>query len=465
MKPKHYTPDEILENANVGIEFEFYSKISPEKLGKLLSKELNKKVIIPKIISNLDSKKILIYHSDVKVTSEIFKLEADYSGGFDMYELITGQLSYSEARKIIIKVLDWISVYGFTNERCSIHLNISFNNFLKSTNSIIDMNIVKFLLNFDEKRVYKEFPKRENSVYAKSIKKDISHKIYFQQNIPSDFDLKNIVNLPNEKYYGINFLKKEKNYLEFRYLGGKDYENKTPAILRMLDFFIQSLFQNINHPEYSKEDREKLQNLFTQFQQSLQGFNNYLKFKENNKKIKITIDLIDKDQNIITYWEAIKYQIFDLVSRCHLKEGNINYDTEVGKLQLFNCDLQYTTINNYDIVECNITNTNINNCELFYNKIDNCIVSNSNAIRENEFENSKIKETNIYATNICTNCVIENNQQVINGEYIGGIIRKGTVGALAKLQDTIQVEKQIESNSKNKDKFVKNWKWIKSLKK
>lgn len=466
MKPKHYTQNEILEGSRIGIEFEFFSKISPEKIGKLLGEKLKKKIVIPKNIPELGKSQILVYHSDVDVTDEVFKLEADYSGGFDMFELITGPLPYKDARKTIISVLDWISIYGYTTERCSIHLNISFSENLNSTVQIKDMNILKFILNFDEKKIYDVFPDRKDSVYAKSIKKDITYKTFFQNHIPVDFDLKNLVNTPNEKYYGINFLKAADNYLEFRYLGGKDYENKTPKILDMLDFFIQSLFYNINFPNYTQDETNKLKNLFIKFQKDLKHINDFIKFKKDFKDLKITVDLKNNEQHIITYWDHIKYRIFELVSKCGLKKGNVNYDTELGRLQLYECDLSYSTISDLDLVGCSFKNMSIYNCELFYTGMENCIVKNSNAVRENLFKDSKIKETNIYATNTCDNCVIENNNEIVNGRYIKGIIRKGTIGSLAKLEGTIKVEDQIEKNTKSDDKkIVKDWKWIKKLKK
>jgi len=465
MKPKHYTQNEILEGSRIGIEFEFYTKISPNKVGKMLSEKLGKNVVVPKSITELEKKEVLVYHSEVNVTDKVFKLEADYSGGFDMFELITGPLDYSEARKTIISVFDWISLYGYTNDRCSIHLNVSFGPKLKSTIEVTDLNVLKFILNFDEKRVYEYFPERENSVYAKSIKKDLEHTIFFQNYIPVDFNLQDLVKVPNEKYYGINFLKKNDNYIEFRYLGGKNYENRTPKILEMMDFFIQSLFYNINHPEYTQEEENKLKNLFKIFQKNLRSINAYHNFKKDYKDVNISIDLKRDDQVIVTYWEHIKYRVFDLVARCGVKKGQINYDTEVGKLQIFECDMTYASITDLDVIKCKISNSNVTRCELFYNKIDNSIIHNANAVRENEFEDCKIKDTNLYATNICKDCVIENEIHTINGQFINGIIRKGTVGSLAKLDGTIQVEEQIAKNTKPDKKIIKDWKWLKSIQK
>ena len=48
--------------------------------------------------------------------------------------------------------------------------------------------------------------------------------------------------LPNDKYYGINFLhinnSKESQRLEFRYIGGKDYEKNIGQLIYFLERFI-----------------------------------------------------------------------------------------------------------------------------------------------------------------------------------------------------------------------------------
>ena len=54
--------------------------------------------------------------------------------------------------------------------------------------------------------------------------------------------VKNNIRLPDDKYYGINFLHinnpKETQRLEFRYIGGKDYEKNIGQIIYFLDRFI-----------------------------------------------------------------------------------------------------------------------------------------------------------------------------------------------------------------------------------
>jgi hypothetical protein len=84
---------------------------------------------------------------------------------------------------------------------------------VKSTQENIDLNnvnILKLILNINEDEIYKYYPSRKNNVYAKSVKKIIPYKEYDFSNIPISI-VKNNMKLPNDKYYGINFLNIVKN--------------------------------------------------------------------------------------------------------------------------------------------------------------------------------------------------------------------------------------------------------------
>ena len=110
-------------------------------------------------------------HSDFVPSAEEFKIEPDMSGGKGLAELVTGPISYRNARLVVIKMLKWISENGYTNDRASIHINLSFDKkYLEDKDLVSKMNVLKFILEFDEKQIYKFFPERENSTYAKSVK-------------------------------------------------------------------------------------------------------------------------------------------------------------------------------------------------------------------------------------------------------------------------------------------------------
>ena len=182
-----------LKFAKIGFEFEFYMKdLSYYKTLELLNIEL-----APVKVWGFRQ-----YHSDFKPDEKNFKIEPDLSGGSNMVELVTGPLDYYDAKYYLVKIIKFIQTYGYTNEKSSVHFNLSFNNEDKNLN---DLNILKLILNTDEDEIYRIFPSRKSNVYAKSIKKIIPYKEYDFFNIPISV-VKNNLRLPSDKYYGINFL-------------------------------------------------------------------------------------------------------------------------------------------------------------------------------------------------------------------------------------------------------------------
>ena len=137
----------------------------------------------------------------------MFKLVEDFSGGQYMHELITGPLVYEESRIVLIEVLKWIKEFGWTDSKCSLHINMSFNSYLqKFPVDISTLVPLKFALNFDEEYVYARFPERRDNVYAKSIMEiyPTNRFVFFSE--PENIDPENYV-VPKEKYYGFNFIK------------------------------------------------------------------------------------------------------------------------------------------------------------------------------------------------------------------------------------------------------------------
>ena len=218
-----------LKLSQIGFEFEFYMKdLSFYKTLELLNKELD-----PIRVHGFRS-----YHSDFKPDSKNFKIEPDLSGGSNMVELVTGPLQYNDAKYFLIKILKFIQNYGYTNEKCAIHFNISFKD---EEMDLRYLNILKLILNTNEEELYRYYPSRKGNIYAKSVKNIIPFKQYDFFNVPIQ-SVSNSLKLPNDKYFGINFLninnEKSSQRIEYRYLGGKDYELNVGNVVYFLDRFI-----------------------------------------------------------------------------------------------------------------------------------------------------------------------------------------------------------------------------------
>jgi hypothetical protein len=447
--------NDVLSAINIGVEFEFYSKNTIEKTAKSIGEKIGKKIIVPYAVGDIKNPKPL-YHSPIESSSDMFKLEPDYSGGPDMRELITGVMDYKEARRVIISMFEWIRDNGYTNDRCSIHVNMSVNNKIIKTNTTIqNMNILKFILDFNEKAIYDVFPDREHSVYARTIKSIYPNDIVFYSSFHQLS--RNIFHSPDEKYYGVNFLKAEKGYLEYRYMGGKNYHLKTRKILELVDEFALHLYNTLQFngvPDIN--DIRKFEKYTAKQREIIKGFVSPVDFQRLFPEIKIQIDLKDNIQILKTYWSSIKSQLYKLLLAFKLEAGTINYDADIGILQIQEAKLSGGTINGVQFFNCKLEGI-FENCWFYDCDIKNSRVHQCNTVRGNNITSSKIMECHLNKSNgVISDCFIENKTQIIDCTVEGGVIRNGEIGVNSKIsKETLIVESKEPTESPGSFKRVK----------
>jgi hypothetical protein len=424
-----YTNEQLnaIHYSKIGIEFEFFSNFDLKKTKEELSNLLGKKIRIEEKA-----------HSDFTPTYDTWKMEPDNSGGSGMIELVTGSLPYAETKIVIAKMLKWIKENGSTNDKCSIHINISFDGEkLGPVANISKLDIGKFVLNFDEEAVYNAFPNRRDSVYAKTIKFIVPLSGMTQ---PSSANTlwKNYM-FVKEKYYGVNFSKIPKNYIEFRYLGGKDYQLKYDTIMKMVNHFIVSLYDTLTNPTYTKEDKEKLEKILKQHEEVVKSYKSYSNFKKYFPDIKLLVDLRTADQLVEMFYPKIREKIFDLLTKADMKEGLINYDSDLGRIQIKDTELlKCFEIQGVDIVDSKVQG-NIIECDLF-----NCDILNSSIMRCNVFGSSEIKDCKVEDCYVnknvtCSNSYVFGKIGVFSGDMKGGIFRQGRVTKFARFDDKAEI--------------------------
>lgn len=408
----------------VGVEFEFYSNLSLEKTKKELSSVLGKKIRIEEKA-----------HSDFKPTDKEFKLEPDMSGGKGLVELVTGAINYKDARKMIIDTLSWIDKNGYTTEKSSIHLNVSFDSKkLNSPEFIQRMDPLKFILDFNEEEVYKMFPNRKNSVYAKSIKWCVPkiEASYFngQQINPKSFDF------PKEKYYGVNFEKLSLGYLEFRYIGGKDYQKKTSNVLYLLDRFLFQLWHSSKNKTFTQLNVLELKRILNKNEPYIAVLKDFKKLNKFYPEVVLTVDLKQSDKIISLYWDKIKFSVVRLISHGGIEKGRINYDSDIGRVQvkdgiLKNCfDLE-----SYDFIDCEVSGT-FSFCDFFRSQIKDSELKRCNFYQNSLINSSKVESSYVSRECEATNCYVYQWDSIFKGKMIGGIFRSGKISKSAEFDNT-----------------------------
>jgi len=442
-----YTKHSILEQAVLGMEYEFYSNKSRDQVAKELSKLIKKNVKVAEK-----------YHSDVEVADGKWKLEPDFSGGMKMMELVTDPMGYYEAIATMTKILKWIKKNGWTDERSAFQFSMSFDPFkYVLRNKLENINKLKFILDFDEEFIYDKFPKRRNSKYARSIKQIMPvNKFVFNDSVQQI--QKANYKLPDSKYYGINFSKLAKGYLEARYLGGRSYEKKTKEIIEIIQYVIQKLYESLENPNYSDMNVDQLRRILRIHKKVVTSFSDPETFQINYPNVRVFVDLKGDMEVLKTFWVHIREALFSLIVNCGMKKGMLNYDADVGKYQLKDSVVSKS----FDLEDMEVFDSkiggNVTNCDLYRCVIKDAHIAGSNLYEGNIVTKSKIIETPIHLYNDIQDCYIDNKSHLINGKIKGGIIRSGEIAPTAVVSRFTEIIDQLlpgEKNTKDGGKFGK----------
>ena len=433
MERNHIDKINALSSSVIGFEFEFYTNMMKGEAAESISKEVKKKVRV--------SEK---YHSDLKVTSSLFKLEPDYSGGNKMVELVTGPMEYSEAIPVMIRILNWIEKNGWTDDRCAFQFSVSFDRFRKDVKDRIEnLDKLKFILGLDENFIYSKFGNRSNNVYANTIKRVVPvNRFSILENITS-IDPR-MFKVPDEKYYGVNFTKLKDGYLEFRYLGNRDYEKKVPEIREVIDYVILYLYDILSRrkSEYTKDDLAKLKDMMKEYSKVVRSYNNPEIFFANFPDFHIFVDLKGMDENIKTYFPMIREKVFELIVDGNVRSCYFNYDTTNGRFQVKDGRIRdFMKIKDIDLISCDIKGGAIENCNLYTCDIKKVRIENCNVANGCKIRSSKVNDSVVEFSNELIGCFVDCNGKNVNCKMEGGVLRSGNVGDYAEIsKETLKVK-------------------------
>lgn len=415
-----------LKRSKIGIEFEFYLKeLSYYKTLEILNKELS-----PVKVWGFRQ-----YHSNFTPDKDNFKIEPDLSGGSNMVELVTGPLDYFDAKYYLIKILKFIQNYGYTSEKSSIHFNISFNN---ENMNLGDLNILKLILNTDEDEIYRAFPSRKGNIYAKSISRIIPYKEYDFFNIPISV-VKNNIRLPNDKYYGINFSninnEKEKQRLEFRYIGGKDYEKNIGQLIYFMERFIINVYDSVD-ASFDSQDIKKLEDYLQNNINSYKNLSKYDNFIVDFPSIVLQVDQIGDYDTISSYYDKIYNKLYSIIDSTEdLKDCIINYVTKDHNIEIVDANLKVnSTLKTVDLINCKVEGI-FEDCYFVGSEINNsqatkCKFQHSDAL------NTKLLNCNVESSTL-ENCYFM--EGYLNGNMEGGVYRSGKLGPNATLDSEVKI--------------------------
>jgi len=423
---EYITDFDKLKNAIIGFEFEFYTERSYYKLLELLNNTL-----APIKIHGFRK-----YHSKFKPDENNFKIEPDLSGGPELVELITGPLPYVNAKIILLKILKVLDKYARTDEKCSIHINISYED-NEDGKVLNNLNQLKLILEVDEDYIYKYFPERENNIYAKSVKTLIPFKGFDFSTNAIEL-VQNNIQLPDTKYYGINFKTIEKGRIEWRYIGGVDYHKKTAQILSLMDYFI-SITWNCLSEKLDDEDLKKLEDYLFENINMFKTFTNFENFLAEFPTIDIQVDKLNEYGVVKAYYDTFYNEIYDLIRNTYnLKNCIINYDTLVNRIELVEATFKTIfDLDNLDFIQCSMNGGRYNSCKFISSELTNGTIHGGEIIDTNIF-NSKIENAKIDRESEVNDSYLY--QCLIDGSVGGNsVLRMCKLGTNAIIDDSVRI--------------------------
>lgn len=442
------TKRNIFENAKLGFEFEFFSPISRPDLAQIFENSLGRKVVW----SNQ-------YESGIEVNEKQFKLEADFSGGFKMNELVTGALPYSEAVNVLFRVMNLISEHGFTTDRCGLHINLSFNSQeLGLPVKFENLNTLKFILNLDESKVYELWPNALNKtqkpykgsvnfIYPKN--KFIAETSLAYKPDPTQFKI------PHSKYFGLNFEKLSSGYLEIRYAGGKAYEKKKVEAVELINYMTELSYAVLeNNNGYSLTEKKQVSKILETQKAVLLSLKSPAHFRNAYPNLNVYVDLRSDAPIIEANFEVLKDSLFDLIAFGNIKAGTINYDTATHRIQLKDAMIKEGFgITGVDLFNCGIEGE-VNNCMLYGCKVKSSIVSESTFFTNNEVRHSIVKNCSFQrdGVNLIAGSYLDiKPEHTIFAELKECIVRSGTLSynsvADSKTEFMLSETKSVKAKS------------------
>lgn len=148
------------------------------------------------------------------------------------FELISPPITMPEFLDIAPKILGFINENGVTDKTTGFHAHIS----IKGIDLLNNLNVVKLFLFNDEDLTYKYFDERRYAKHAKSIKDKIQNLKLTKQDVYDIMDIDKLKKMLKirDRNYGINLDALEHNNIEYRYLGGTNYDKKWKEIRNLV---------------------------------------------------------------------------------------------------------------------------------------------------------------------------------------------------------------------------------------
>lgn len=416
----------LFEKSLLRITAEFESKKTLSSASSALSKEIKRKVS--------------------KDLPESYNVQLN-KGEDDVFSLITPFMLYRDARLLIISLLKWIERNGSTDKNHNFFIDLKFQDeiagpfkgtLFNTSTKIENIDKLKFILEFDEARIYDVFPSRRNWYSCQSIQRfEPLQKFIPKENQNIDPRFYQVYANGN---CGVNFDTLMQGHLRLQYIGGTRYEEKTIEILNIINEFCATSWNCTVNKGFTRENIGKFEKLIQKTSKIRESYLDYALFVRNFPKVKFTVDLLDNPIMLETYYNILRDRLYDLMINIEYKnELEINYDSVFCTLQIKEADIKVQKVLKIDFVNCKLEFGIFEKCDFYDCEIKDAVLSECNLFLNTSANRCKLINSMINRTSIANNCDIEGTNGVMNGKMSGGIFRSGKIGLFGDVSKETKV--------------------------
>ena len=425
MNKNLFQNDHITGNSLIGFEFRGQFKddenVLLTKLKDILNREISFSNVKYKLLEPTDTHAVLALDGKSCIVK-------------------TPQYSYYEALFILPKILELLKgLKDFKNSY--LYFRVGFNDNFCDINNV---NIMKFVLEFNEDFILKHLVDLtlDGSFEKLTDIKPLSLDSCIET-IKKRMD--GLKYLDDEEIYGVDFSTLKLGYITLKYAKELNYRNKWDELLKSLNHTIITLYNTSSQYDFTDDEKNKIEELDDMYKSISSAFSCYESFKEKYKGIKLTKDLNTDAMDIDLIFPSIKDKLFDIVVRSGIKEAEINYDSDVSKLQLKNLEVKKCYhLSGVDIVDSELTNCTLRDCDIYDTKIEK-----SSVIKCNLFGYADCKEVRF------TDCFISRNIKLkdcnVTGPLgkMGGIMKGGSLKNTTVITSMAEVDDDVEKINVN----------------
>lgn len=163
-------------------------------------------------------------------------------------EVITTPMPWEDFQTIVPTMLQLIDQFGATTDKCGLHVTISYNAPGVDPKKAINFNALA--RSMDDGQIYKSMPSRQNNKYTRSLSDEFKA-----------FGSATTAFGPTEKYRTARVRIGDRggmdygalnNVIEFRAIGGKNYQKKWPEIRKIVLGYMHKLKESLTNPDFMK---------------------------------------------------------------------------------------------------------------------------------------------------------------------------------------------------------------------